>query len=60
MTADALFADERRPTPLGNTEFELDLCTDVVGVTCPLAVGDEFGGVASWHGETSVGRKQSL
>lgn len=41
---------------LDETEFELDLCTDVVGVECPLAVGDEFSGIATWNGEMcSVG-----
>ncbi|CAM9868797.1 unnamed protein product [Pylaiella littoralis] len=30
-------------------EFELDLCTDVVGVDCPLAVGDKFSGVVTWN-----------
>lgn len=32
-------------------EFELDLCTDVVGVVCPLAVGDTFSGIVTWNGE---------
>lgn len=36
---------------LDQTEFELDLCTDVVGVECPLAVGDEFSGIVTWNGE---------
>lgn len=32
-------------------EFEFDLCADVVGVDCPLAVGDDFSGSLSWNGE---------
>lgn len=38
------------PAPVASsTEFELDLCADVVGVSCPLAVGDEFSGVVTWN-----------
>ncbi|CBN78981.1 cathepsin B-like proteinase [Ectocarpus siliculosus] len=33
----------------GRAEFELDLCTDVAGVRCPLQAGDRFSGVATWN-----------
>lgn len=32
-------------------EFEFDLCTDFVGVKCPLPVGTSFEGIATWNGE---------
>eukprot|EP00752_Nemacystus_decipiens_P008841 g7890.t1 len=34
---------------LSVAEFEFDLCTDVVGVDCPLTVGDEFSGTITWN-----------
>lgn len=34
-----------------SSSFELDLCTHVVGVECPLKAGERFEGIAQWNGE---------
>lgn len=42
---------ETSATETTSAEFEFDLCTDVVGVDCPLAAGNAFSGVFTWNGE---------
>lgn len=35
-------------------EFELDLCSQVAGIQCPMSAGTEFEGVITWNGASSL------
>lgn len=41
--------------------FELDLCTDVTNVECPIEPGSHFSGTATWNGKhRSLSRRSTI